>query len=166
MFEYDEDSKKVDFSHNPFSMPNFAHDAFLKLDKSDDKTILGITAFQYDIVCNGVELSSGAIRNHLPDIMYKAFAIAGYSQADVAGATFILTGWGVHKPSDTWNKSGAPYGSYFDFGRHEPGTHSVMGKSYSAFVRNDGKLNDLKMCITQGDQLADAYADAVRVSLP
>ena len=68
---------------------------------------------------------------------------AGYSQADVAGATFILTGWGVHKPSDTWNKSGAPYGSYFDFGRHEPGTHSVMGKSYSAFVRNDGKLNDL-----------------------
>jgi uncharacterized protein (DUF1800 family) len=68
---------------------------------------------------------------------------AGYSQADVMGATFILTGWGVHKPADTWNKSGAPYGSYFDFGRHEPGSHSVMGKSYSAFVRNDGKLNDL-----------------------
>jgi uncharacterized protein (DUF1800 family) len=68
---------------------------------------------------------------------------AGYSQADVMGATFILTGWGVHKPADTWNKSGAPYGSYFDFGRHEPGSHSVMGMSYSAFVRNDGKLNDL-----------------------
>jgi uncharacterized protein (DUF1800 family) len=68
---------------------------------------------------------------------------AGYSQADVMAATFILTGWGVHKPSDTWNKSGAPYGSYFDFGRHEPGGHRVMGKSYSAFVRNDGKLNDL-----------------------
>jgi uncharacterized protein (DUF1800 family) len=68
---------------------------------------------------------------------------AGYTQADVMSATYILTGWGVHKPSDTWNKSGAPYGSYFDFGRHEPGSHSVMGKSYSAFIRNDGKLNDL-----------------------
>ena len=68
---------------------------------------------------------------------------AGYTQADVLAATYILTGWGVHKPSDTWNKSGAPYGSYFDFGRHEPGSHTVMGKSYSAFLRNDGKLHDL-----------------------
>jgi len=59
-------------------MPNFDHDAFLKLDPKDDKTILGITAFQYDIVCNGIELSSGAIRNHRPDIMIKAFDIAGY----------------------------------------------------------------------------------------
>ena len=78
MYEFNEEDKKIDFSHNPFSMPNFSHDAFLKLDKSDDKTILGITAFQYDIVCNGIELSSGAIRNHKPEIMLKAFEIAGY----------------------------------------------------------------------------------------
>jgi aspartyl-tRNA synthetase len=61
-------------------MPNYDHDAFLALDPSDEKTILGIHAFQYDIVCNGVELSSGAIRNHRPDIMKKAFALAGYSE--------------------------------------------------------------------------------------
>ena len=78
MYEWNEDEKKIDFSHNPFSMPNFEHDKFLKLDSKDDKTILGITAFQYDIVCNGIELSSGAIRNHRPDIMMKAFDIAGY----------------------------------------------------------------------------------------
>jgi aspartyl-tRNA synthetase len=78
MYEWNEEEKKIDFSHNPFSMPNFDHDAFLKLNKADADTILGITAFQYDIVCNGVELSSGAIRNHLPDIMLKAFDIAGY----------------------------------------------------------------------------------------
>jgi aspartyl-tRNA synthetase len=78
MYEFNEDDKKIDFSHNPFSMPNFDQDAFLKLDPKDDKTILGITAFQYDIVCNGIELSSGAIRNHRPDIMIKAFDIAGY----------------------------------------------------------------------------------------
>jgi aspartyl-tRNA synthetase len=78
MFEWNEDEKKIDFSHNPFSMPNFEHDAFLALDPADRETILGIKAFQYDIVCNGVELSSGAIRNHRPDIMRKAFALAGY----------------------------------------------------------------------------------------
>ena len=78
MYEFNEEDKKIDFSHNPFSMPNFDQDAFLKLDPKDDKTILGITAFQYDIVCNGIELSSGAIRNHRPDIMIKAFDIAGY----------------------------------------------------------------------------------------
>jgi aspartyl-tRNA synthetase len=78
MFEWNEDEKKIDFSHNPFSMPNFGHDGFLALDPSDRDTILGIKAFQYDIVCNGVELSSGAIRNHRPDIMRKAFALAGY----------------------------------------------------------------------------------------
>lgn len=78
MYEWNEDEKKIDFSHNPFSMPNFDHAAFLKLDAGDRDTILGITAFQYDIVCNGVELSSGAIRNHKPDIMLKAFEIAGY----------------------------------------------------------------------------------------
>jgi aspartyl-tRNA synthetase len=78
MYEWNEDEKKIDFSHNPFSMPNFDHEAFLELDASDRDTILGMTAFQYDIVCNGVELSSGAIRNHKPEIMLKAFEIAGY----------------------------------------------------------------------------------------
>lgn len=80
MYEWNEEEQKIDFSHNPFSMPNYGHDAFLALDPSDKKTILGIHAFQYDIVCNGVELSSGAIRNHRPDIMKKAFALAGYSE--------------------------------------------------------------------------------------
>src|SRR4051794_22403227 len=77
MYEYDEESKKVDFSHNPFSMPQGGLEAL------ESKDPLDILAFQYDIVCNGVELSSGAIRNHRPDIMYKAFGLAGYSQADV-----------------------------------------------------------------------------------
>ena len=77
MFEYDEEAKKVDFSHNPFSMPQG------ELEALENKDPLDILAFQYDIVCNGVELSSGAIRNHRPDIMYKAFEIAGYSKADV-----------------------------------------------------------------------------------
>ena len=77
MFEYDEDAKKVDFSHNPFSMPQG------ELAALESKDPLDILAYQYDIVCNGVELSSGAIRNHRPEIMYKAFEIAGYSQADV-----------------------------------------------------------------------------------
>jgi len=77
MFEYDEDNKKIDFSHNPFSMPQG------ELEALETKNPLDILAFQYDIVCNGVELSSGAIRNHKPEIMYKAFEIAGYSQADV-----------------------------------------------------------------------------------
>jgi aspartyl-tRNA synthetase len=77
MFEYNEDEKKVDFSHNPFSMPQGELEALTTKDPLD------ILAYQYDIVCNGVELSSGAIRNHRPDIMYKAFEIAGYSQADV-----------------------------------------------------------------------------------
>ncbi|HEX9948489.1 MAG TPA: aspartate--tRNA ligase [Allosphingosinicella sp.] len=77
MFEYDEEAKKVDFSHNPFSMPQGELEALETMDPLD------ILAFQYDIVCNGVELSSGAIRNHRPDIMYKAFEIAGYSKADV-----------------------------------------------------------------------------------
>ncbi|RYD54019.1 MAG: aspartate--tRNA ligase [Sphingomonadales bacterium] len=77
MFEYDEDAKKVDFSHNPFSMPQGEMAAL------ESKDPLDILAYQYDIVCNGVELSSGAIRNHRPEIMYKAFEIAGYTQADV-----------------------------------------------------------------------------------
>ena len=77
MFEYDEENRKVDFSHNPFSMPQGEMDAL------ETKDPLDILAYQYDIVCNGVELSSGAIRNHKPEIMYKAFEIAGYSQAEV-----------------------------------------------------------------------------------
>ncbi|SNS23160.1 aspartyl-tRNA synthetase [Sphingomonas laterariae] len=77
MFEYDEDNKKVDFSHNPFSMPQG------ELEALESKDPLDILAYQYDIVCNGVELSSGAIRNHRPEIMYKAFEIAGYSQQEV-----------------------------------------------------------------------------------
>ena len=77
MFEYDEDAKKVDFSHNPFSMPQG------ELEALETQDPLDIKAWQYDIVCNGYELSSGAIRNHKPEIMYKAFEIAGYSQADV-----------------------------------------------------------------------------------
>jgi aspartyl-tRNA synthetase len=80
MYEWSEEEKKIDFSHNPFSMPNFEHEAFLKLSADDKDAILGMTAFQYDIVCNGVELSSGAIRNHKPEIMIKAFEIAGYGQ--------------------------------------------------------------------------------------
>ena len=77
MFEYDEDAKKVDFSHNPFSMPQG------ELEALETKSPLDILAYQYDIVCNGVELSSGAIRNHKPEIMYKAFEIAGYTREDV-----------------------------------------------------------------------------------
>jgi aspartyl-tRNA synthetase len=81
MYEWNEEEKKIDFSHNPFSMPNMAAEEFLKLDPNDRETLLSIKAIQYDIVCNGVELSSGAIRNHRPDVMKKAFAIAGYDEA-------------------------------------------------------------------------------------
>ncbi len=74
MYEYNEDDKKIDFSHNPFSMPQGGLDALDTVDPLD------ILAWQYDIVCNGVELSSGAIRNHRPDIMRRAFEIAGYDE--------------------------------------------------------------------------------------
>ncbi len=77
MYEYDENEKKIDFSHNPFSMPQGGLDALDNMDPLD------ILAYQYDLVCNGTELLSGAIRNHLPDIMYRAFAITGYSPEDV-----------------------------------------------------------------------------------
>jgi aspartyl-tRNA synthetase len=80
MYEWNEEEKKIDFSHNPFSMPNLPADEFLALDANDKEKILGLKAIQYDIVCNGVELSSGAIRNHRPDVMKKAFAIAGYDE--------------------------------------------------------------------------------------
>ena len=77
MFEIDEKTNKLQFSHNPFSMPQGEMEAL------KNKDPLNIKAYQYDIVCNGVELSSGAIRNHKPEIMYKAFEIAGYSKKDV-----------------------------------------------------------------------------------
>ncbi len=77
MYELDEESGRVAFSHNPFSMPQGGLEA---LETQDPLTI---KAYQYDIVCNGVELSSGAIRNHLPEVMYKAFSIVGYAQEEV-----------------------------------------------------------------------------------
>ena len=77
MYEFDENSKKIIFSHNPFSMPQ----GKIK-DLNYDKP-LDIKAYQYDIVCNGIELSSGAIRNHIPELMYKLFSLAGYSEKDV-----------------------------------------------------------------------------------
>ncbi len=77
MFELDEETGKIEFSHNPFSMPQGG------LEVLEGQDPLEVMAYQYDIVCNGVELSSGAIRNHLPEVMYKAFSIAGYSQQDV-----------------------------------------------------------------------------------
>ena len=81
MYEWNEEEKKIDFSHNPFSMPNLPAEEFIALDAADRERILGLKAIQYDIVCNGVELSSGAIRNHRPDVMKKAFAIAGYDES-------------------------------------------------------------------------------------
>ena len=77
MYELDEKTNKIQFSHNPFSMPQG------ELESLETKNPLDIKAFQYDIVCNGVELSSGAIRNHKPEIMYKAFEIAGYKKEEV-----------------------------------------------------------------------------------
>jgi aspartyl-tRNA synthetase len=77
MYEYDEENKKIDFSHNPFSMPQGGLDAL----KSQDP--LSIKAFQYDITCNGYEIASGGIRNHRPEAMVKAFEIAGYGEKEV-----------------------------------------------------------------------------------
>jgi len=81
MFEWNEDDQKIDFCHNPFSMPQGGMEALTSAKTNAE--LLDIVAYQYDIVCNGIEFSSGAIRNHRPDIMYKAFEIAGYSQEDV-----------------------------------------------------------------------------------
>ena len=77
MFEEDEQTKKIKFSHNPFSMPQG------DTDEIDFNKPLEILAYQYDIVCNGIELSSGAIRNHKPDLMYKLFSVAGYNKKQV-----------------------------------------------------------------------------------
>ncbi len=92
MYEYNEETKKIDFTHNPFSMPQGGMDALLHKDP------LEIFAYQYDIVCNGVELSSGAVRNHNPEIMEKAFAIAGYGTEDVKskfGALYTAFSYGA-----------------------------------------------------------------------
>ena len=77
MFEEDEQTNKIKFSHNPFSMPQG------DINMINFEKPLEILAYQYDIVCNGIELSSGAIRNHIPDLMYKLFSVAGYSKIDV-----------------------------------------------------------------------------------
>jgi len=92
MFEFNEELKKIDFSHNPFSMPQGGLDALENIDP------LEIKAFQYDIVCNGVELSSGAIRNHRQDILLKAFEIAGYEIDEIKkrfGAMYDAFGYGA-----------------------------------------------------------------------
>jgi aspartyl-tRNA synthetase len=77
MYEWNQEEGRIDFSHNPFSMPQGGLEAL------ESKDPLDILAYQYDVVCNGVELSSGAIRNHKPEIMEKAFAIAGYSKEEL-----------------------------------------------------------------------------------
>ena len=92
MYELNSETKKIDFTHNPFSMPQGGMDALLNKDP------LEIFAYQYDIVCNGVELSSGAVRNHNPEIMKKAFEIAGYGEEDVKakfGALYTAFSYGA-----------------------------------------------------------------------
>ena len=92
MFEKNEETGKIDFTHNPFSMPQGGMDAL------ENKDPLDIFAYQYDIVCNGVELSSGAVRNHNPEIMRKAFAIAGYGEEDLKakfGALYTAFSYGA-----------------------------------------------------------------------
>ncbi|MDR3225908.1 MAG: aspartate--tRNA ligase, partial [Clostridiales Family XIII bacterium] len=92
MYEWNEEAGKIDFTHNPFSMPQGEMDALMTKDPEE------ILAWQYDIVCNGVELSSGAVRNHRPDIMVKAFEIAGYDEKTVEekfGALYSAFGYGA-----------------------------------------------------------------------
>ncbi len=92
MYELNADTNKIDFTHNPFSMPQGGMDALLNKDP------LEIFAYQYDIVCNGVELSSGAVRNHNPEIMRKAFEIAGYNEEDLKakfGALYTAFSYGA-----------------------------------------------------------------------
>ncbi|WP_341791621.1 aspartate--tRNA ligase [Rickettsia endosymbiont of Gonocerus acuteangulatus] len=80
-YELNKETGKIDFSHNPFSMPQGGLEALENAKTTEE--LLELTAYQYDIVCNGIELSSGAVRNHKPEIMYKAFAIAGYNEEEV-----------------------------------------------------------------------------------
>src|ERR1700761_2251118 len=82
MYEWSEEEKKIDFSHNPFSMPQYDREKFLAFSSSDKDEILGLKVFQYDIVCNGYEMLSGAVRNRDPEVMLKAFEIAGYAREE------------------------------------------------------------------------------------
>ncbi len=82
MYEWNEEEKRIDFSHNPFSMPQYDREKFLAFHSGDKDEILGLKVFQYDIVCNGYEMLSGAIRNRDPEVMLKAFEIAGYARAE------------------------------------------------------------------------------------
>ena len=77
MYEYNEEEGKIDFNHNPFSMPQGGMEALNTMDPLD------VVAYQYDVVCNGYEMASGAVRNHDPELMVKAFEIAGYSEQEV-----------------------------------------------------------------------------------
>ena len=79
MYEWNEDEKRIDFSHNPFSMPQGGLQALESA--ADDEALIALKAYQYDFVCNGFEIASGAIRNHLPEVMVKAFGIAGYDES-------------------------------------------------------------------------------------
>jgi aspartyl-tRNA synthetase len=80
-YEWDEETQQLAFAHNPFSMPQGGLEALEAATTVSER--LALKAYQYDIVCNGIELSSGAIRNHIPELMYRAFALAGYDQATV-----------------------------------------------------------------------------------
>jgi aspartyl-tRNA synthetase len=82
MYEWNEDEKRIDFSHNPFSMPQYDRERFLAFKSTDKDEILALKVFQYDIVCNGYEMLSGAIRNRDPEVMLKAFEIAGYPREE------------------------------------------------------------------------------------
>jgi aspartyl-tRNA synthetase len=82
MYEWNEEEKRIDFSHNPFSMPQYDREKFLGLSAADKEAILDLKVFQYDIVCNGYEMLSGAIRNRDPEVMLKAFEIAGYPRSE------------------------------------------------------------------------------------
>jgi aspartyl-tRNA synthetase len=82
-YEWDEDEKKIEFSHNPFSMPKGGHDALVAAEKEGRDALLALKANQFDLVCNGYEIASGSVRNHLPETMVKAFEITGMSRADV-----------------------------------------------------------------------------------
>lgn len=96
-YEWNDEDKKIDFSHNPFSMPQGGMETLLAAEGNKEK-LLAIRAYQYDIVCNGIELSSGAIRNHRPDLMVKAFEIAGYPKQvveDKFGALFRAFHYGA-----------------------------------------------------------------------
>jgi aspartyl-tRNA synthetase len=83
MYEWDEDAKRVEFSHNPFSMPQGGRAALETAEAAGNDAILDLKAYQYDLVCNGYEIASGSIRNHEPDTMVKAFAIAGIPADEV-----------------------------------------------------------------------------------